>query len=124
MYWSVYSRSGMPAFWDSRIVRSSTSVKFITCRTSWPNQCRRVRRSTSTATKVRKLPMCPRAYTVRPQAYMRTCLPSSGAKGSSCRVKVLKRRIGGHRGDVHATPAERLPGHRSSGPGYRVGRTC
>ncbi len=34
MNWSVYSRSGTPAFCDSAIVRSSTSVKFITWRTS------------------------------------------------------------------------------------------
>ena len=34
MYWSVYSRRGMPAFCDSTMVRSSTSVKFITWWTS------------------------------------------------------------------------------------------
>jgi hypothetical protein len=33
MYWFVYSRSGSPAFCAPAIVRSSTSVKFITCRT-------------------------------------------------------------------------------------------
>src|SRR5690349_15717050 len=39
--------------------------------------------------------MWPLAYTVRPQAYMRTVLPSEGANGSSVRVKVLYRRIVG-----------------------------
>src|SRR6185436_6462517 len=47
----------------------------------------------SSATKVRKLPMCPRAYTVRPQVYIRTVLSCAGAKSSSRRVSVLYKRI-------------------------------
>src|SRR6187551_451369 len=39
--------------------------------------------------------MWPRAYTVRPQAYILTVLSCDGAKGSSCRDSVLyKRSIG------------------------------
>src|SRR6476620_11704885 len=47
----------------------------------------------SSVTNVRKLPMCPRAYAVRPQTYIRTVLPSAGANSSSVRVNVLNRRI-------------------------------
>ena len=60
MYWLVYSCSGMPARRAPAIVRSSTSVKFITCRTWNPSRYFSVRRSTSTQTNVRKLPMWPR----------------------------------------------------------------
>jgi hypothetical protein len=48
-----------------------------------------VLRRTSRLTNVRKLPMCPRAYTVRPHVYMRTVLPSAGTNFSSERVSVL-----------------------------------
>jgi hypothetical protein len=43
------------------MVRSSTSVKFMTWRTSNPAWYFSARRSTSSATNVRKLPMWPRA---------------------------------------------------------------
>jgi len=60
MNWSVYSRSGMPALWAPAMVRSSTSVKFITCRMAYPQWYFSARRSTSRQTKVRKFPMWPR----------------------------------------------------------------
>src|SRR5437867_10345531 len=65
----------------------------MTCRTSKPSRYFSVRRRTSRQMNVRKLPMCPRAYTVRPQVYIRTVLSTLGAKSSSRRVNVLKRRI-------------------------------
>ena len=68
-------------------------MKFITCLTAKPDWYLKARRSTSRATNVRKLPMCPRAYTVNPHVYMRTVLLLEGAKSSSRRLRVLKRRM-------------------------------
>ena len=61
MYWSVYSRRGRPAFTAPVMVLSSTSVKFMTWCILNPPTYFSARRNTSTPTKVRKLPMWPRA---------------------------------------------------------------
>ena len=49
-------------------------------------------RSVSSTTKVRKLPMCPRAYTVRPQVYIRTSCGRRGVKGSTLPPRVFRSR--------------------------------
>ena len=85
----VLRAAACPAFCAPAIVRSSTSVKFMTWCMPKPHRYLSVRRSTSMHTNVRKLPMWPRLYTVRPHVYMRTVLSRDGAKSSSQRVSVL-----------------------------------
>ncbi len=66
-YSAVKAPRSAPASWAFWMIRSSTSVKFMTSRTLYP-KWRSVRRSTSVATNDRKLPTCARLYTVGPQA--------------------------------------------------------
>jgi hypothetical protein len=49
-----------------RMILSSTSVMFMTCRTSKPRKVR-WRRTMSAKTNVRKFPMCAKSCTVGPQ---------------------------------------------------------
>jgi hypothetical protein len=79
----------MPDFVAPTMVLSSTSVKFMTWCIWKPATYFNARRNTSTHTNVRKLPMWPRAYTVRPHVYIRTVLLRVGTKSSTWRERVL-----------------------------------
>ena len=58
-YSAVKAPRSVPASWAFWMIRSSTSVTFMTSRTRYP-KCRSVRRRTSVATNDRKLPTCAR----------------------------------------------------------------
>ena len=69
--------------WLARVmILSSTSVRFMICRTCHPRS-RSVRRRRSSNRNVRKFPRCAGLYTVGPHVYINTVIPFAGAKAPS-----------------------------------------
>src|ERR1017187_4223955 len=85
---AVSSSSEWPFATAFLMIRSSTSVRFITWVTLFPNLRSSQRRRTSSKMNVRKLPMWTRFQTVGPHVYIRMCPGSIGSTATSSRLIV------------------------------------